>query len=269
VSRRVRQPLHSWNRCRVLSSRTVKELVRNSIRKVGLGGLHVKIRKAMGENVDHLLQHSLADRFSAVYKNRVWLNGRQSGALSGLGSEIANSRVIRDQLPPLLESLGTRTLLDIGCGDFNWMKEIRLPCVYIGIDIVRDLIEINAIRYGGERRQFRALDATRDPLPQADAVLCREVLFHLSFEDIWSLVENVRRSGTSFFIATTDRDLRLNADIVSGDFRFLNLRRAPFWFPAPNFSMCDNAVASDRVLAVWEVANLPARRHRPHGDSKR
>jgi SAM-dependent methyltransferase len=244
----------------VLSSRTVKELVRHSIRKVGLGGLHVKIRKAMGENVDHLLQHSLADRFSAVYQNRVWLNGRLSGALSGLGSEITNTCLIRYQLPQLLESLGTRTLLDIGCGDFNWMKEIQLPCEYIGIDIVRDLIEVNAIRYGGERRRFRALDATREPLPRADAVLCREVLFHLSFEDIWSLVENVRRSGTSFFIATTDSDLRLNADIVSGDFRFLNLRRAPFWFPVPSFSIWDNAVAADRVLAGWEVANLPGRK---------
>jgi len=244
----------------VLSSRTAKELVRNSIRKVGLGGLHVKIRKAMGENVDHLLERSLADRFSAVYKNRVWLNGRQAGALSGLGSEVANTGVIRDQLPQMLKSLGTRTLLDIGCGDFNWMKEIRLPCAYIGVDIVRDLIKVNAIRYGGERRRFAALDATREPLPQADAVLCREVLFHLSFEDIWSLIENVRRSGTSFFIATTDNDLRMNADILSGDFRFLNLQQRPFCFPDPSFSIADNAVATDRVLACWEVVNLPARR---------
>jgi hypothetical protein len=67
----------------------------------------------------------------------------------------------------------------------------------------------------------------------------------------------------------SSNDLRLNADIVSGDFRFLNLQRAPFRFPAPRFSMWDNAVAADRVLAGWEVANLPARHHRPHGDSKR
>jgi SAM-dependent methyltransferase len=234
-----------------------------------LGGLHVKIRKAMGENVDHLLHQSLAARFSAIYENRVWLNGRQSGALSGLGSEIVNTPVIRDHLPQLLESLGTRTLLDVGCGDFNWMKEIRLPCAYIGIDIVRNLIEDNAIRYGGEQRQFKTIDATSEPLPQADVVLCREVLFHLSLADIWRLVENVRQSGAFYFLATTDNNLRLNADILSGDFRFLNLRRAPFGFPAPSFSIRDNAVAADRVLAGWEVANLPARRHRPRGASKR
>jgi SAM-dependent methyltransferase len=235
---------------------------------VGLGGLHVRIRKAMGENVDHLVHRSLEERFSAIYKNRVWLNGRQSGALSGLGSEVANTCIVRDQLPQLLESLGTRTLLDIGCGDFNWMKEITLSCAYTGIDIVPDLIEGNAIRYGGERRQFRTIDAIHDPLPQADAALCREVLFHLSFEDIWSLVENVRRSGTSFFIATTDNDLRMNADILSGDFRFLNLQQRPFWFPDPRFSIADNAVATDRVLACWEVANLPAGRRSPRGASK-
>ena len=139
-------------------------------------------------------------------------------------------------------------------------KEIRLPCAYIVVDIVRDLIKVNAIRYGGEQRRFAALDATREPFPQADAVLCREVLFHLSFGDIWNLVENVRRSGTPFFIATTDNDLRMNANILSGDFRFLNLQQRPFCFPDPSFSIADNAVATDRVLACWEVVNLPARR---------
>jgi 2-polyprenyl-3-methyl-5-hydroxy-6-metoxy-1,4-benzoquinol methylase len=242
-------------------SRTVKELVRHSVAKTGLARLHVRIRKAMGENVDHLFEQSLSDRFAAIYRNRLWLNGRPSGALSGLGSEIANTYQIRKQLPELLKSLGTKTLLDVGCGDFNWMREIQLPGEYVGIDIVREVIETNIDQYGVVGRSFRVLDGTRQALPDADTVLCREVLFHLSFGDIWNLIENVRQSKATFFIATTDNELRMNADILSGDFRFLNLRRAPFYFPVPALSILDNGVAPDRVLAAWRAEQLPLRRN--------
>jgi hypothetical protein len=101
------------------------------------------------------------------------------------------------------------------------------------------------------------MDATRDPLPQADTILCREVLFHLSFADIWRLVENVRRSRSSLLIATNDNSLKYNADILTGDFRMLNLHKAPFFFPSPAQSIRDDSVLPDRTLSVWKVADLP------------
>jgi hypothetical protein len=118
---------------------------------------------------------------------------------------------------------------------------------------VPDLIEGNAIRYGGERRQFRTIDATHDPLPHADAALCREVLFHLSFEDIWSLVENVRRSGTSFFIATTDRLL----DRFIGAVRHVDHHAQPVhlvdYFAAPGV---DPVPARSRTAGIRELVGV-------------
>ena len=238
-------------------SRVIKELIRHLIARTGLSGLHLRIRKATGQNVDHLFATSLTERFSAIYRNGVWLNSRQSGSLSGLGSECENTKPIREQLPGLLHSIGVRCILDVGCGDFNWMKEVRIPCAYIGVDIVREVIEANIAAYGSPERTFRTLDATCDPLPPADTVLCREVLFHLSFRDVWRLVENVRTSGASFLIATSDSGLKLNADILSGDYRYLNLQRPPFSFPPPIVSIQDSCVEPNRVLAVWKVSTLP------------
>ena len=103
------------------------------------------------------------------------------------------------------------------------------------------------------------LDATRETLPRADAVLCREVLFHLSFKDIRSVIDNVRQSGAVYLIATNDSALKFNADIMSGDFRQLNLRKAPFMFPIPAYSTPDDGVSAGRMLAVWKVDSLPGK----------
>ena len=111
------------------------------------------------------------------------------------------------------------------------MKNIEHTFRYIGADIVPDLISLNTAIHGTETRSFQVLDATVDRLPEADTVLCREVIFHLSFRDISRLIENVRSAGASFLISTTDESIKFNADIPSGDFRNLSLTRAPFLFP--------------------------------------
>jgi len=237
--------------------RTAKEVTRDLIAKSGLSTLHVSIRKLRGQNVDHLFRGSLSERFSAVYENRVWLNGRQQGSLSGLGSELLKTQSVRGRLAGLLESLDTRSLLDVGCGDFTWMKEVPFPFEYIGVDIVRTVIEANNDSYRSERKSFQVLDATHDPLPKADTILCREVLFHLSFRDIRRLIENIRKSGSTFLIATNDGDLKYNADILSGDFRMLNLHKSPFFFPAPAQSIPDDGLLVHRTLSAWKVADLP------------
>jgi len=238
-------------------SRVGKEIIRHWIAKTGLSRLHLRIRKARGQNVDHLFADSLAERFSLIYENRVWLNGRQSGSRSGLGSELENTAPIRIGIPELLKSIGSQTVLDVGCGDFHWMKEVQIPCSYVGVDIVQQVVEANIARYGSQNRTFHTLDATCDPLPRADTVLCREVLFHLSFSDVWRLVDNIRKSGASALVATNDNGLTLNADILSGDFRMLNLQKPPFSFPLPILSIPDSCVTPGRVLAVWMVSSLP------------
>src|ERR1017187_6795693 len=130
--------------------RDVKELIRDSITKLGLSRAHLRIRRAMGQNVDHLCRPTLAERFSAIYQNRVWLNDRPSGSLSGLGSELVNTDKVGRELQRLLTELNTQTLLDLGCGDFTWMKQVQLLCRYVGVDIVPDLIRSNATLYASE-----------------------------------------------------------------------------------------------------------------------
>ena len=79
--------------------------------------------------------------FRDVYRNNIWGDPE---TVSGHGSGVARTAAFRDQFANLLIELGTRSLLDAGCGDFNWMKEVQLPIErYFGVDVVPELIAKN------------------------------------------------------------------------------------------------------------------------------
>src|SRR5688500_7308277 len=104
--------------------------------------------------------------FAPFYTENRW---RDEESVSGPGSSLARTAKLRRELPVLLQEIGARTLLDAPCGDFNWMKELRLGVEqYIGVDVVPDLIARNQNLYGNDETQFLILDLTRDKLPRVD-----------------------------------------------------------------------------------------------------
>ncbi|WP_456678268.1 methyltransferase domain-containing protein [Bradyrhizobium sp. RDM12] len=138
------------------------------------------------------------------------------------------------------------------------MKKIELPCSYTGIDIVPSVIAHNQKEFSTPRRNFICLDAIAETIPAADAVLCREVLFHLSFADSMSLIRNVYKSGSRFFLTTTERATGYNSDIDSGDFRILNLQISPYNFGPPIMEIADDSVSVSRIIGVWRLEDFPA-----------
>lgn len=64
--------------------------------------------------------------FTMIYRRGVW---RDSESRSGSGSNMRATEAIRAELPRMLEALQIKSLLDVPCGDFNWMKEIKLGTV--------------------------------------------------------------------------------------------------------------------------------------------
>lgn len=198
--------------------------------------------------------------FTRIYVKRRWRGG---GALSGAGSTLDGTAVIRRELPRLLEELRVRSILDIPCGDYNWMRELDLGEVqYIGADIVPPLIEDNRRAFGGPRRRFVVANLIKDPLPRADLVLCRDCLVHLSNEDAARAARNLKRSGARYLLATTYPDRTENPSILTGQWRAVNLQLAPFGFPAPLRLVNENCLEDggkwkDKSLGLWRVSDLP------------
>ncbi|MDI5982432.1 class I SAM-dependent methyltransferase [Amycolatopsis magusensis] len=200
------------------------------------------------------------ERFTYIFQSNLW----ESDSVSGPGSELEQTRDLRTKLPESLARFGVRTLLDLPCGDFGWLSGVDLGVErYIGADIVPGLIDRNLERYGQDpAREFRVLDLTSDDLPRADAVLCRDCLVHLSYEDIRRAIANLRRSGSRYLLTTTFPETTANADISTGDWRPLNLCREPFGFPEPLlvlFEGCteEDGAFADKALALWEIGSLP------------
>jgi hypothetical protein len=73
--------------------------------------------------------------FTRTYEHGGWGSAE---SVSGRGSTLAETRRLRTELPLLIREMQIKSLLDIPCGDLNWMKEV-LPSIeqYIGAEVVR------------------------------------------------------------------------------------------------------------------------------------
>lgn len=194
--------------------------------------------------------------FSRVYDSAGW-GSSESG--SGTGSELRATAEIRKRLPDLLSRHGVDSLLDAPCGDWNWMRHVELPVRdYYGADIVPSVIEENQRLFGNERHGFVLADLTHDPLPPADAIICRDCLVHLSFQDIASVLQNFRATGATRLLLNTYPEVRRNRNQFTGaHWRRLNLRLAPFGFPEPVESFPDGGDVDPSRLGLWRVEDLP------------
>jgi SAM-dependent methyltransferase len=194
--------------------------------------------------------------FTGIYKRREW-SGDESA--SGPGSGLVRTAWLRVDLVDLLARLGARSVLDAGCGDFHWMKEAALGGThYIGLDVVRELVEANRAAYTAPAREFRHGDLVRDRLPRVDVIVCRDVLPHLSCRDIRAAIENFNRSGSRWLLTNTFVGRPANPDIETGGWRPLNLQAAPFDLPAPSVIIderCEHSggIWSDKRLALWPL----------------
>lgn len=210
---------------------------------------------------DNFAGLDLAARFERIEKTNLW--GAVS-SVSGLGSEDLATAAIRSALPPLLQRLGARSLLDAPCGDAGWIGRMRLDLDYTGVDIVPSLIQANNQRVArGELiGRFLAADITRDALPHADVILCRDCLVHLSFDNIARAIANFRAGGARFLLATTFLEWDANRDCEDGDWRVLNMEKAPFDWPAPSGLInerCEEGGGGwrDKSLGLWRLDELP------------
>jgi hypothetical protein len=196
--------------------------------------------------------------FTEIFKKNAWLGDE---SVSGTGSSLRATEVIRSELPQIIRRYGVETMLDIPCGDFHWMKEANLPLrEYIGADVVKEIVDLNAGKYTKPGRSFVVLDLTEDNLPSVDLIFCRDCLFHLSFKDVNRALQNVRNSGSEYFLATTNPNFVSNRDIVTGEWRKLNLQIAPFALPKPlliiNEDPYDSTHEEDKHMALWRVRDI-------------
>ena len=202
----------------------------------------------------------LDERFRYIYQHNMW-NGTES--VSGPGSSLAATETIRKHLPGLLRTLKAKSILDIPCGDANWISNIKLPLRYIGADIVSELIERNQAKF--PNLTFVKLDLLEDTLPSVDVIFIRDCLVHLSNSNIQRAFQNIIKAKPKFIIMTTFTEHDANIDIMDGAWRPINFTKPPFSLPEPSIVLNENCIEiggayQDKSLGVWKLKDLPKKK---------
>lgn len=181
---------------------------------------------------DGLSLVSPEERFNWIYRNRYWGDGE---TLSGSGSTLDHTLNLRGNLLELVRRFGIKRFLDAPCGDFAWMRHVLndMDVTYIGADIVAPIISGLQAEFETDKVSFVHLDITRDRLPQADIMMCRDCLFHLCYMDIARALRNFIDSDIPYLLTTThiNKSGFKNRDIQTGEHRLIDLFAEPFCFP--------------------------------------
>lgn len=177
----------------------------------------------------------IKDKFTKIYELNYWGSDE---SISGNGSTLEYTENIRAELPSLLKKFNIKSIFDAPCGDFNWMQHVikEYEINYTGGDIVKKLIEKCNFDYNDKNIKFIEIDITKDKFPDADLMICRDCLFHLSFKDINNYFKIFLDSNIEYLLTTTftnNSDFK-NKDIITGDFRKIDLYSAPFNIPKNN-----------------------------------
>ncbi|MBE7685972.1 methyltransferase domain-containing protein [Tenacibaculum piscium] len=179
------------------------------------------------------------DAMRQVYELNLW-GSNNTDFYSGAGSH--ETEIVTPYLSAVSSFLSSfetpLTVCDLGCGDFNIGKElVKYTKQYIAVDIVPELITYNTEKFKNINVTFQTLDIAKDALPTADCVILRQVLQHLSNDEVQNVVNKL--SNYKYVILTEhlpNGEFIPNKDIISGQgIRLkkqsgLNILKAPFNF---------------------------------------
>lgn len=195
--------------------------------------------------------------FTYIYKTNYWTSKE---SISGPGSELKVTHKMRQDLSALIKRFSITSIADAPCGDLNWMKHVDIgTCTYTGFDIVQELIEDNAKKFGATKN-FMHLNLLENIIEKVDLIICRDMLAHLTNEQIFTALKNFKQSGSKYILVTTNTVAQENSDITkAGGWRRLNLELPPFNFPRP-LALIEEDVPFEfergKHLALWFLDDL-------------
>jgi hypothetical protein len=191
-----------------------------------------KIRKKSTEEI-----------FTEIYDKNLWgeaPDGRKY--CSGSGTIDSNIEKYIETLKLFIKEHEINSISEIGCGDFSIMKFILHDSniEYTGSDIVKSVTDYLSDKYGSKNVKFMNMDAiTSEKFPPADLCIIRQVLQHLSNEQI---SEIIRKTGDYKYIIITEH-LPLDPKCKNGDksasgyIRLQNPQTSGVYLDEPPFSL--------------------------------
>ncbi len=175
----------------------------------------------------------MTNRFSEIYEKNVWEYG------SGEGSLEIHTRGYRDFLQAFLLQKQVSSVVDMGCGDWQFSKLVNWGGVrYQGFDVVPSVIAANTEKFSNPKVSFTAYSGNPAELPAADLLIAKDVLQHLPSQTVQDFLPYLSKYKYALLTNCVNaKGVTQNGDIELGEFRPLDLLLAPFHLKAePVFS---------------------------------
>jgi len=141
---------------------------------------------------------SAQETFTTIYRRGHWGKSGDPADPFFSGSGSRDPRIVEPYLKAVegfLTGHGKRLdVADLGCGDFAVGAQMRGHCgKYFACDVVQDVIDRHKVKHANSKVIFQVVDITQDDLPPADVAFVRQVLQHLSNDDIKRVVPKLYR----------------------------------------------------------------------------
>jgi SAM-dependent methyltransferase len=170
--------------------------------------------------------------FSNIYSQAVWGKNAKGEGFSGGGSLLKNCLEYNKYLENFMLKHNIRSVVDAGCGDWESTQYINWNGVeYFGCDVVESVIKKNIARFAAPNIYFVHGNLVTMDLPQADLLICKHVLQHLTNDDIQRFIPQLKKYKYCLMTnevyphsLTSD-----NPDIEVGGGHKIDLRKAPFF----------------------------------------
>lgn len=202
--------------------------------------------------VDFSIPAGHRQTFDRIYAKDLWNGG------SGTGSTEETTRQYRAYLQQFLAANRIKSVIDVGCGDWQFSQYIDWSGVdYLGID-VSSVVLANTKKFTRPGVAFQEMDVTRNPLPSADLLVAKDVLQHWGNDDIIAFLPKLKSCRAALITNgfTEAAMAKLNRDIRTGNWRPIDLQQAPFNWPG-SYVFWFIADAPKNVF-LWQNPDPPA-----------
>lgn len=141
---------------------------------------------------------------SKVMNSRSYWNRRYAtGGNSGAGSY---GPAVEKKVAWLGALEGVSSIVEVGCGDFHFgalLCQRFTEASYIGLDQSDLIVRRNNLWHRIENIEFRTPLHHAEPLPEADLVLCVDVLFHiLDDQEYRNMLVNLQQAWTKYLVVS-------------------------------------------------------------------
>jgi SAM-dependent methyltransferase len=209
--------------------------------------------------LEPFVDNDVTHTFDNIYKTDFW---SPFGDGSGPGSEPTSVEKTMETLQQFIKDKNVTTIIDAGCGACKWTslllngvddRQLR----YTGVDASNTAVE----RARGNMREVKHTvdihqgDIAQFDFPDADMLMCRDTLQHMSYKEIRAVLKNFAKSEIQWFLIGSYPEDPDNRDISPGDYFSINLEQSPFLM-MPQDSLPESPSEPRKYIYVYSNERL-------------